>query len=369
MHAAPLLLALCLTAGAPARAASPFRPLDWDAARKAAAAEKKLLFADFVTASCAPCKLMDKTTYQDDAFNAWLSARAVCVRVDGDKERPLVDALRVGVYPTLLLLDSAGNELDRFDGYHDAAKLRAKLEDAIAGRTELSRLRKELKAEKDPEKVLRLRVDLARGLAGRGRDEEALAEYLDVYAKAPVGEDPTSGTHGWVPVELYSLGRRLPAAKKAVETMRDDAAAAFAAAPDRKGAQALAWLNRFAGGSTLKEYDALPAADPRRAFLGPSVADDLYFAKRYAESLEASGIADHAARWRELHAAKAGDAKARGLAVAEAARWTDLLARLGREGDARRLLSTALEAGIPRAQLEAELAREGREGLLPSATP
>lgn len=363
MHAALLLLAL------PALAASPFRPLGWDAARKAAAAEKKLLFADFVTATCAPCKLMDKTTYEDADFTAWLSARAVCVKVDGEKERRLVERLRVGAFPTLLLMDPAGGELDRFDGYHDAAKLRAKLEDAIAGRTELSRLRKEIKAEKDPRKLLRLRFDFARGLAGRGRDEEALAEYLDVYAKAPVEDDPTAGTRGRVPIELFSLGRRLPAAKKAVEAMRDEAAAAFAAAPDRKGAQALHWLNRFAGRSTLEEYDALEAGDPRRAFLGPSVADGLYFAKRYADSLRASGITDHAAHWRERHAAKAGDAKTRGLAVAEAARWADLLARLERQPDARRLLSAALEAGIPRAELEAELAREGREGLLPSAAP
>jgi thiol:disulfide interchange protein len=44
---------------------APFRPLHFCEAKKAAEAEQKIVFIDFFTTWCEPCKKLDRTTWKD----------------------------------------------------------------------------------------------------------------------------------------------------------------------------------------------------------------------------------------------------------------------------------------------------------------
>src|SRR3974377_1471959 len=97
-----------------------FSPLSFDEASQKAAQTGKLLFVDFYTTWCGPCRLMDKTPWPNDAVSRVLREKTVPIRLDAEKETKLADRYHIEGYPTMLLLKPDGTELDRFLGYRDA---------------------------------------------------------------------------------------------------------------------------------------------------------------------------------------------------------------------------------------------------------
>ena len=93
-----------------------------EAAQQAARQEGKLIFVDFETTWCGPCKMMDRYVYNAqitvDAMKPFLA-----VKLDGDEEREWVKSLAVEGYPTMLILGPDGEVLARTSGYTSAAKL------------------------------------------------------------------------------------------------------------------------------------------------------------------------------------------------------------------------------------------------------
>ncbi|MCP5021377.1 MAG: thioredoxin family protein [bacterium] len=109
---------------AEARAKSPLAfGQDFKAAAAAAKAEGKLLFVDFETTWCGPCKTMDALVYTAKKVVDAASARGiVAVKVDGDDQRDLKKKFKVHAYPTMILLDSNGKEIGRRVGYQSVAE-------------------------------------------------------------------------------------------------------------------------------------------------------------------------------------------------------------------------------------------------------
>ncbi|MEO7920082.1 MAG: thioredoxin fold domain-containing protein, partial [Thermoanaerobaculia bacterium] len=85
---------------------------------KKARAEKKPIMLDVVASWCGPCKYMDKTTFSDAAIVDWSRKTLVSARVDAEKGEGRKIATRYAVrsFPTILFLDSSGNEIDRLAG-------------------------------------------------------------------------------------------------------------------------------------------------------------------------------------------------------------------------------------------------------------
>jgi thioredoxin-related protein len=372
-------MTLALLLALPALAVAPFRDLDWAAARKAAKTEKKLLFVDFVSDHCPPCERMDKVAFKDRAVLAALTTRAVAVKYNANRVPALARTLRVSVFPTLLVFDSGGRELDRFMGYRDAEGLLADLDAAVSGRSQLDRLDEKLKAATDEEAV-DLRFERAKLLAGAGRDGEALAEMLWLFDVGMSTGSRWRGVRGsFLLGAIADVGRRHPPALEALESRRAAAhARLMAEPPDPDAASELGSLDRYLGKRDrfVALWDELKAGDPRRALVGRRVRDDLYFAKRYAESLEASGVADHAAEWTRLYRMAWDEGRGltkdamegmRPLAYGEAARWARALAAAGRGPDAKALVARVLETAGPdaRGPLRRDLEREGAADLLP----
>jgi len=104
------------------RAAAPL-VFEHDLARALAEAKLlgKLVFVDFVTTWCGPCKEMDQLVYTAADVVAAASG-VIAVKLDGDVERALVKRYDVQAYPTLLLLDADGDVLKRAVGYTSVAE-------------------------------------------------------------------------------------------------------------------------------------------------------------------------------------------------------------------------------------------------------
>ena len=126
------LLALFLGMGPAVAAEEPFRNSSFEEACEAAKKDGKLVLIDFVTSWCAPCKKMDKTTWKDKKVRAWLAEKTVALKIDAEKELKLAKDYRVQIYPTILLLQADGTEIDRLMGFRDAATFLSEMKDALA---------------------------------------------------------------------------------------------------------------------------------------------------------------------------------------------------------------------------------------------
>lgn len=108
---------------------------DYNAARKEAAEKGRPVFLDIGGEACFHCKRMDNTTFRDPAVVALLADRFVPVKVNGDQEPNLVQALRITAYPTLIVAGTDGKIHSVIEGYVESGRLLEQLQRAIAAGT------------------------------------------------------------------------------------------------------------------------------------------------------------------------------------------------------------------------------------------
>ncbi|MCE1205467.1 MAG: protein-disulfide reductase DsbD [Holophagaceae bacterium] len=102
---------------------------DLEGALAKAKADKKLVLVDIYADWCAQCKELDEKTWPDAGVKAWIAQNAVPIRIDTfAKRKDLVDKLKIGSYPTVILLDAEGRELRRLLGFEKPATMKAWLE-------------------------------------------------------------------------------------------------------------------------------------------------------------------------------------------------------------------------------------------------
>jgi len=89
---------------------------DYSKAMNVAKQLNKPLFVDFETDWCDPCAKMNKWVYTADDVVA-LAANCVFLKVDGTEHPDLVKKFRIEAYPTMIILDNNGVELNRKTGY------------------------------------------------------------------------------------------------------------------------------------------------------------------------------------------------------------------------------------------------------------
>lgn len=107
------LIAICFIAVSPVTAQGiNFEHITLEEALTKAAAENKLVFIDFYTEWCGPCKKMEKFIFPLPEVGGFYNKNFISLKLDAEKEGSAV-ARQYGVtnYPTLLYLDTDGKVL------------------------------------------------------------------------------------------------------------------------------------------------------------------------------------------------------------------------------------------------------------------
>lgn len=105
---------------------------DISTALKDAKSANKPVLVDVWAIWCVPCREMDETTYKDQKVLETMTG-FIPVKVDADAQKIFIERYRVDAFPTILMLDSRGNEITRLLGYVDAATLRETLSTVASG--------------------------------------------------------------------------------------------------------------------------------------------------------------------------------------------------------------------------------------------
>lgn len=160
-----------------------FQKLSLEEALAKASIEKKLVFIDFYTTWCAPCKTMTKLIFPLPEVGEVYNKEFVNIKLDAEKEGlKAAKKYNVQSYPTLLFLDSQGNVVFKETG------LRPVNDFIELGKNAVSAHRSELSLQRLQEEFPKRQND---------------ASFLKIYYTKMIeyGQSPIEGINAWLKVQ------------------------------------------------------------------------------------------------------------------------------------------------------------------------
>jgi len=136
----------------PARPSAITWERDYAKAIERARAEKKWIIADMFTDWCVLCKEMDAQTFAEPGLVRKMANEYVWLKLNTETEedgKRLQKEFAILTYPTILVLDSQGEEVDRIDRFLAAPQFRAKVESFAGSPDSLASLRKAVRQNPD----------------------------------------------------------------------------------------------------------------------------------------------------------------------------------------------------------------------------
>ena len=152
-----------------------------DVALADAQAHHRRILLDMYTDWCEWCHALDDTTYVDPAFIQY-SKKFTMSRINAEVDTVTAARYHVQSYPTVLILNEKGEEIERVVGYSRAPEFIAQVQDYLAGKNTLaSVLAQEPAHANDPEFIYKL----ADRLADYGRVQESKERFLKFVTMDP----------------------------------------------------------------------------------------------------------------------------------------------------------------------------------------
>ena len=151
--------------------------------------ENKLMLMDVYATWCVPCKELDKTVFSDDKIGEFINSKFVSLKVDGEKgEGPeLMEKFGVPGYPTIILFDSDGKEIDRLVGFGgDKDDYIQTIQNYLEGKNTLKDYLARLENENNN---VELNYKIATKYLYREEEEKALKYYQRVLELDPEDEN------------------------------------------------------------------------------------------------------------------------------------------------------------------------------------
>lgn len=114
-----------------------FRESDYQTIMEAARMQQRNVLFYFTHPYCAPCKIMERTVFNQPEVIKLVEEVSIPVKVDCVDEKPFARAIQkqfeINRFPTLLMVDSAGNILDESSGFMDKEELMVFMQESKMG--------------------------------------------------------------------------------------------------------------------------------------------------------------------------------------------------------------------------------------------
>ena len=108
---------------------------DYNAARKEAQEKGLPLLVVIGTEDCFYCRKLEANTFRDATVASQIAGNFVALKIDANREPALAKALRVQVYPTMVLAGADGKIHNFIEGYLEADRLTEHMKRAVTAST------------------------------------------------------------------------------------------------------------------------------------------------------------------------------------------------------------------------------------------
>lgn len=181
-----ILTALAALLALPGFAQTNFRSISYDEAIAAAKAENKLVFMDFYTDWCGPCKMMMREVFPQKSVGDYMNSKFVCIKLNAEKEGKELAALyKVKAYPTFIAIDADKNVVMTKVGGGTAQAFINEIDRLIDPNKSPERLKARYESgERTPDLIsayASLKMSEARGRNGEAKRNEALQMVRDYF--------------------------------------------------------------------------------------------------------------------------------------------------------------------------------------------
>jgi thioredoxin 1 len=245
---------------------------------------RNILVAKATAVWCAPCKLMDRTTWRDATVVEWFKKHeATAVQFDVDKDKDTAATFAIRAMPTMIAFRN-GEVIDRIMGYRSPEQLLTWLERL---RTGGALGEATIKPDPSARPTVRDRMQKARDLAADHPDKAA-DEYAKLWGEIPQDAPAFVGVRNtFLAADIRDLASTHAPTAARFAKIRDEAALRYKSQP-RDQAALTDWLvlNGALGDdkSTLDWFDSMKAAEqnaPLFTRLEYILGDVLARAERY----------------------------------------------------------------------------------------
>jgi len=199
--------------------------IEWHSDPQSAFAEaadgKQAVLTFLYTDWCGYCRQMDQTTFQDPAVIGQLGPEYSWLRLNAETD-PVGAEMRqrfgVTGFPTVLILDEDGDEIDRLQGFVPAPQFVKVVEESVSSPTSVGFLRKE--AEESPDDA-EVQYRLATKYMEGRMYEKAREQFSKVIDLDPENRSGTADSSLYYLAEIHFATQNLAGTVETLNTLQE----------------------------------------------------------------------------------------------------------------------------------------------------